>query len=102
MTTIRMKTASTARKVLGSTAGAGVAAAAATLVIWGIESPQLLGIEMPGQVEGAITTIFAALAAYYAGYYTPPGPEDQIIAEPEGGKISIGSPPPDGSPMVTG
>jgi hypothetical protein len=97
VTTIRMKTSSTARKVLGSTAGAGVAAAVSTLVIWGIESPQLLGIDVPGPVEGAITTILSALAAYYAGYYTPPGSEDQIVAEPEAEGSPVG-----GTPLVQG
>jgi hypothetical protein len=80
MTEVHMKTAATARKVLGSTAGAGVAAALATLVIWAIESPALLGVDVPGTVEGAITTLFAALAAYYAGYHTSPGPDDHIVA----------------------
>jgi hypothetical protein len=102
VTTIRMKTASTARKVLGSTAGAGVAAAVSTLVIWGIESPQLLGVDVPGQVEGAITTIFSALAAYYAGYYTPPGSEDQIVREPDAEGSPVASPPVGGTPLVQG
>lgn len=57
-------------KVLAATAGAGVGAAVAELGTWIIESSS--GIDIPGNVEGAITVIVVAAVGFIAGYIKRP------------------------------
>lgn len=83
MSAIRMRTDATARKVLGATAGAGVAGAITTIFIWIIEHPGVLAVNVPADVAAAMTTVIAAIATYYAGYNTLPSAEDQVVAVPD-------------------
>lgn len=95
MSAIRMRTDATARKVLGATAGAGVAGAITTIVIWIIEHPGVLGVNVPADVAAAMTTVIAAVATYYAGYNTLPSAEDQIVAVPDAAvELALGPTPP--------
>jgi hypothetical protein len=57
-------------KVLAATAGAGVGAAAGTVVNYLIET--LSGVDLPDTVEGAILVLVSAGVAFAAGYVKRP------------------------------
>jgi hypothetical protein len=87
-----MKSDVTARKVLGATAGAGVAGAIATVAIWIIQHPEILDLTVPAEVAAAITTIISAAASYYAGYNTLPSPEDEVVTDTDVAGAGSGAP----------
>lgn len=78
--TFRMQTDATARKVVGSTAGASVGAALSTILIWFAES-QWPAVDLPETVEVAATTLVTAFLTYMAGYYTRPGQVDVVVTD---------------------
>lgn len=53
-------------KVVAAATGAGIGAALATVVIWGIEAPT--GFDIPDVVEGAITVLVSAAVSWASGY----------------------------------
>lgn len=69
----RMKTSTPARKVVAGS----LAAAIATLVIWGINSTLMQANPLGANISGAITTTITFLV----GYFVPPGFNDQIGLE---------------------
>lgn len=69
MTTPRMATNTPTTKVVGGTVGA----AAATLLIWGLE--QGLGLPVGESVRLAITTILT----FAVGYIIPPARRDSVV-----------------------
>jgi hypothetical protein len=79
--TFRMQTDATARKVVGSTAGASLGAALSTILIWVVET-QWLGDALPEAVQIATTTLVTALLAYVVGYNTRPGQADVVVLDP--------------------
>lgn len=76
----RMQTDATARKVVGSTAGASVGAALSTILIW-IAEAHWPGVDLPETVEIAATTLVTAFLTYMAGYHTRPGEADVVVVD---------------------
>lgn len=73
----QMKTSTTAAKVTAASAGGGIGAAVAMIVLWMLES--YAGVSMPGPVQAAATVVVTALVAWAAGYMQPPGEKDQVV-----------------------
>lgn len=82
--TIRQSSAPTA-KVLAATGGSTVAAAVATLALWGLRS---VNLEMPEEVELAITTLIVAAVTFLAGYQMPPGSSETVMVDRSGVAVS--------------
>ncbi|QTX04104.1 hypothetical protein [Agromyces archimandritae] len=53
-------------KVNAAAGGAAVAASVTTIAAWMLR--QLAGVELPADVQGAITVVLAAAGAWIAGY----------------------------------
>jgi hypothetical protein len=72
-------------KVVAATGGAALGSAFSVILIWILQSGLAeLQIEMPPAVLDAFTAIFTALAAFAAGYYTPPGVDEGVVVDHDG------------------
>jgi hypothetical protein len=69
-----MPTAAPARKVVASTAGAGVGVVSAQLVVWGLDEyvfePEVAS-SVPGPVEAFVMLVIPLVLAFASGYLTP-------------------------------
>lgn len=56
-------------KVWAATAGSGFGGALGAIVVWGLGSA---GVDVPGEIGIAISTVCSVIVTFIAGYLTPP------------------------------
>lgn len=56
-------------KVLAATGGSGIGGAIGAVVVWALSQA---GLDVPPEIGIAIATLCSAVAAFIAGYFTPP------------------------------
>lgn len=73
---MKQEYSATIRKVKFATAGAGVAGAVVVILVW---LASLYSVEIPTEVQSALTILLPALVAWASGYLSNPAPTDNII-----------------------